>query len=244
MLKENLTISALVGEGEELQKFADRLRGELITPADGGYDKARSLYNAMIDKRPAAIVRCENVADVIAAVNFARQNNLDLAIHGGGHNGAGLGMVDGGLVIDLSLMNGIRVDPQARTVRVQGGCTWAEVDRATHAFGLAVPSGIISTTGVGGLTLGGGHGYLARKYGLTIDNLLEVDMVLADGCVITWCYTGPLDKAEEVFRPIRELGTPNMAAPCRLKYRPCISIPSMEPFTTSVRMKRPLTTGM
>jgi FAD/FMN-containing dehydrogenase len=154
MLKENPTMTALSGEGDEIQKFAEGLRGELIIPADAGYDEARSVYNAMIDKKPGAIVRCENVADVIASVNFARQNNLDLAIRGGGHNGAGLGMVDDGLVIDLSPMNGIRVDPQARTVRVQAGCTWGKVDHATHAFGLAVPSGIISTTGVAGLTLG------------------------------------------------------------------------------------------
>lgn len=284
------------------EALAASLRGELITPADTGYEQARTLYNAMIDKHPRLIARCENVADVIAAVDFARQNGLDLAVRGGGHNGAGLALVDDGLVIDLSPMNGVRVDPEKRTARVEGGCTWADVDHATHPFGLAVPSGIISTTGVGGLTLGGGHGYLSRRYGLTIDNLLEADVVLADGrlvtasadenpdlywalrggggnfgvvtsflfrahpvdtvyagpliwpidqseevlrwyldyivdappemygwfgfhrvptgspfpeelhsahgCVINWCYTGPMDQAEEVFRPIRELGTP------------------------------------
>jgi FAD/FMN-containing dehydrogenase len=296
--------------GEEIiETLVSDLRGDLITPADPDYDEARTIYNAMIDKRPSLIARCENVADVITAVNFARDNNLDLAIHGGGHNGAGLAMVDGGLVIDLSPMKGIRVNPETRTVRVQGGCTWGEVDHATHAFGLAVPSGIISTTGVAGLTLGGGHGYLSRQYGLTIDNLLEVDMVLANGrlvtaneeenedlfwalrggggnfgvvtsflfqahpvktvyggpiiwpidqaeqimrwyqdfiknapedlygwfgfhrvptgsplpekfhghhgCVATWCYTGPMDKAEAIFKPIRSLGTPvlDMAGP-------------------------------
>jgi FAD/FMN-containing dehydrogenase len=285
------------------------LRGDLITRGSAGYDEARTIYNAMIDRRPALIARCQNVADVIAAVDFARENDLDLAIHGGGHNGAGLSMIDDGLVIDLSPMKGIHVDPDARTVRVQGGCTWGEVDHATHAFGLAVPSGIISTTGVAGLTLGGGHGYLSRKYGLTVDNLLEADLVLADGrfvtasaeenedlfwairggggnfgvvtsflfrahpvhtvyggpiiwpidqaeevlrwyrefiaeapqdlygwfgfhrvpsgsplpqelhsahgCAITWCYTGPMEQAEDVFKPIRELGTPvlDMAGP-------------------------------
>jgi hypothetical protein len=304
-----LNETTLIADEEKVHKFADGLLGELVTPTDAGYDDARTVYNAMIDKRPGMIAVCENVSDVIASVNFARRNDLDLAIRGGGHNGAGLGLVEDGLVSDLSPMNGVRVDPQARTVRVQGGATWGEVDHATHAFGLAVPSGIISTTGVAGLTLGGGHGYLSRKYGLTIDNLLEADMVLADGrlvtasaeenpdlfwairggggnfgvvtsflfqahpvhtiyggpiiwpvdqaqeimrwyrqfiqdaqrdlygwfgfhrvptgsplpeklhgkhgCVITWCYTGPMDKAEEVFEPIRTLGKPvlDMVAP-------------------------------
>ena len=294
---------------ESFRTFRTALRGDLITPADPRYDEARTLYNAMIDKRPSLIVRCQNEADVIAAVNFARHNDLPLAIRGGGHNGAGLALVDNGLVIDLSSMKDIHIDPEARTVRVQAGCTWGEVDSATHGYGLAVPSGIISTTGVAGLTLGGGHGYLTRKYGLTIDNLLAVDMVLADGrlvtastdenedlfwavrggggnfgvvtsfafqahpvatvyggpiiwpidqadeimrwyrdfiadapedlygwfgfhrvptgsplpeplhghhgCVIVWCYTGPLEKADEVFAPIRRLGTPvlDMAGP-------------------------------
>jgi hypothetical protein len=304
-----MVVTRIDVDQKTVEDFAEKLRGELIEPGDRAYDEAREIYNAMIDKKPRWIARCENVADVIAVVNFARENNLDLAIHGGGHNGAGLAMVDDGLVIDLSSMKGIRVDPKSRKVRVQGGCTWGEVDHTTHAFGLAVPSGIISTTGVAGLTLGGGHGYLSRKYGLTIDNLLEVDMVLADGsfvtasadehedlfwavrggggnfgvvtsflfqahpvdtiyggpiiwpisqaeeimkwyreyitnapedisgwfgfhrvptgsplpeelhghhgCVITWCYTGPMEKAEEVFKPIRELGTPvlDMAGP-------------------------------
>ena len=289
-------------DAETVNGLAAGFRGDLITPADAGYEEARCIYNAMIDKRPLLIARCENVADVIAAVNFARDNHLTTAVRGGGHNGAGLALVDDGLVIDLSPMKGVRVDPVARTVRVEGGCTWGEVDHAAHVFGLAVPSGIISTTGVGGLTLGGGHGYLSRKYGLTIDNLLAVDVVMADGrfvtagagenqdlfwavrggggnfgvvtsflfqahpvgmvyggpiiwpidqaeeimrwyldfikdapediygwfgfhrvptgsplpealygahgCVICWCYTGPMEKAEEVFKPIRALGTP------------------------------------
>lgn len=166
-------------------KFRVNVRGELIGPNDEGYESARKVYNAMIDKRPGLIARCSDVADVIAAVNFARDNGLLLAIRGGGHNGAGLGVCDDGLVIDLSRMKGVRVDSMSRTVRVEGGARWGDVDHATHAFGLAVPSGIISTTGVGGLTLGGGHGYLARKYGLTIDNLLEADVVLADGLLVT-----------------------------------------------------------
>ena len=139
----------------------------------------------MIDKRPRLIARCVDVADVIAAVNFGRDQGLLVAIRGGGHNGPGLGSCDDGLVIDLSMMKSVRVDPASRTVRVDAGCTSGDVDHATHAFGLAVPFGIVSTTGVAGLTLGGGTGYLTRKYGLTIDNLLEADVVLADGRFVT-----------------------------------------------------------
>jgi FAD/FMN-containing dehydrogenase len=165
--------------------FAHSLRGRLIRPIDPDYDEARALYNGMIDKRPRLIARCLNVADVIAAVTFAREEGLLLAIRGGGHNGPGLGSVNDGLVIDLSLMKSVRVDPRTQTVRVDPGCTSGDVDHATHAFGLAVPFGIVSTTGVAGLTLGGGTGYLTRKYGLTIDNLLEADVVLADGSFVT-----------------------------------------------------------
>lgn len=139
----------------------------------------------MIDKHPGMIVICNDVADVMASVNFARENNLTLAVRGGGHNGGGLGLCDDGLVIDLSGLKFVRVDSSDNTVRVGGGNIWGEVDHAMHPFGLAVPSGIISTTGVGGLTLGGGVGYLSRKYGLTIDNLLEADMVLANGSFVT-----------------------------------------------------------
>lgn len=159
-------------------------RGELIQPADEAYVSARKVYNAMIDKRPRLIARCVDVADVIAAVNYGRENGLLTAIRGGGHNGGGLGSCDDGLVIDLSRMKGIRVDPAARSVRVEGGCVWGDVDHATHAFGLATPCGFISSTGVAGLTLGGGIGYLTRKYGLTIDNLLAVDMVLPNGTFV------------------------------------------------------------
>ena len=169
------------------------LRGHVITPGDTAYDEARSVYNAMIDKRPAAIARCSSVADVIAAVNYGRDAGLRVAVRGGGHSGPGFGLCDGGLVIDLSGMRGIRVDPKARTAWVQGGCTWGDVDHATHAFGLAVPSGIIASTGVGGLTLGGGHGYLSRQHGLTIDNLLEAEVVLADGSYVTASATEHAD---------------------------------------------------
>jgi FAD binding domain/Berberine and berberine like len=165
--------------------FARSLRGRLIRPTDPDYDDARALYNGMIDKRPRLIARCVDVTDVIAAVTFAREEGLPLAIRGGGHNGPGLGSVNDGLVIDLSLMKSVRVDPATQTVRVDPGCTSGDVDHATHSFGLAVPFGIVSTTGVAGLTLGGGTGYLTRKYGLTIDNLLEADVVLADGSFVT-----------------------------------------------------------
>ena len=275
------------------------LRGKLIQPGDEGYDQARQVHNGMIDKQPGLIARCVDVADVIRCVNFGRENGITVAIRGGGHNAGGLGICDGGLVIDLSPMKGVWVDPVKRTVLVQPGCTLGDVDHATHVFGLATPSGQFSTTGVAGLTLGGGIGHLTRKYGLSIDNLLSVDMVLADGsfvtanakenadlfwavrggggnfgvvtsflfrlhpvstvyagpmlwhldqaaevmkwyrgfidqapddlngffafltvppvplfpenlhlkkmCGIIWCYTGPLDKAEEVFKPIRQI---------------------------------------
>lgn len=167
------------------EQLAAQLRGELIRPSDAGYDEARKLYNGMIDKRPAVIACCADAADVAAAVNFGRTQGLLVAVRGGGHNGAGLGSCDDGLVIDLSRMRAVHVDPDRQTVRVEGGCTWSDVDQATHPFGLAVPTGFISTTGVGGLTLGGGLGYLTRRYGLTIDNLLGVEMVLADGRQVT-----------------------------------------------------------
>ena len=165
--------------------FRASLHGELIEPGDAGYDAARKVYNAMIERRPRLIARCADVADVMAAVKFGREQKLLVAIRGGGHNAGGLGVCDDGLVIDLSRMNYVRVDPKKKTVQVGGGALWRDVDHATHAFGMAVPSGIISTTGVAGLTLGGGLGYLARRYGLTIDNLLAVEMVLADGRFVT-----------------------------------------------------------
>ena len=168
-----------------LESLSSALRGPVIRPGDDGYDEARAVYNAMIDRRPAAIARCADVADVMTAVRFARDNGLTVSVRGGGHSGAGLGVWDGALVIDLSAMRGITVDPGAKTVRAEGGCTWGDVDHATGAFGLATPSGFLSTTGVGGLTLGGGIGYLARRFGLTVDNLLAADVVLADGSFVT-----------------------------------------------------------
>lgn len=285
-----------------IQEFRTTIRGGVIEPHDKEYDDARKVYNGMIIKRPRLIVYCTDVADVIRSVNFARENNMLLAIRSGGHNAGGLGICNDGLVIDLSKIKYTRVDPQAKTVVAGGGCTWGDIDHATHVFGMATPSGIISTTGVGGLTTGGGLGHLTRKCGLSIDNLLSVDMVLADGtfvtanekenhdlfwavrggggnfgivtaftfklhpidmvyagpilyemseaeavmkwyrqlikdapddlngffafltvppappfpehlhmkkmCGIVWAYTGPLDKAEEVFKPIRAFKTP------------------------------------
>ena len=169
---------------QAFQELEHQLRGRLIRPEDPDYEEARTIYNAMIDKRPGAIARCANVGDVMRAVAFARDNHLLVSIRGGGHNGPGLALCDGGMVIDLSPMKGIRVDPDARVARVEPGCQWGDVDSATHAFGLATVSGIISSTGVGGLTLGGGHGYLTRKYGLTIDNLSAADVVLASGQMV------------------------------------------------------------
>ena len=170
---------------KSLEQLKSVFRGQLVLPEDAAYDSARKVYNAMIDKRPRLIARSVEVADVMAAVQFGRENNLLTAIRGGGHNGAGLGTCNDGMVIDLSRMKGIRVNPAEKTVRVEGGCVWGDVDHATHAFGMATPCGFISTTGVAGLTLGGGIGYLTRRYGLTIDNLLAVDMVLADGSFVT-----------------------------------------------------------
>jgi FAD/FMN-containing dehydrogenase len=175
---ENLEVS-------KIEEFASQLRGEIVMPSNANYNETRKVYNGMIDKRPGLFAMCVDVADVMAAVNFGRDNNLLVAVRGGGHNGGGLGICDNGLVIDLSGIKFIRVDTSDNTVRVGGGNLWGEVDHATHPFGLAIPAGIISTTGVGGLTLGGGVGHLSRKYGLTIDNLLEADMVLADGSFVT-----------------------------------------------------------
>jgi hypothetical protein len=168
-----------------IEEFALKLRGKIVMPADTVYNETRKVYNGMINKKPGMFAMCVDVADVIASVNFGRENNLLVAVRGGGHNGGGLGLCDDGLVIDLSGLKFVRVDTSKNTVRVGGGNIWGEVDHATHPFGLAVPAGIISTTGVGGLTLGGGVGHLSRKYGLTIDNLLEADMVLADGSFVS-----------------------------------------------------------
>ena len=175
------TMSVNQAARSELSSFGERLIG----PDDTQYDEARALFNAMIDKRPALIARCKTAADVGAVIRFAREQGLPLAVRAGGHNWGGLASADDGVVIDLSPMNSVTVDPKSATVRVGGGCLWQEVDAATQPHALAVPTGIISTTGVAGLTLGGGHGYLTRRHGLTIDNLLSAEMVLADGTQVT-----------------------------------------------------------
>ena len=170
---------------DDVQTLADGLHGELIRPEDSNYDEARALYNAMIDKRPALIARCADKDDVVTSVNFGRERGLDIAIRCGGHNGPGLGSVDNGLVIDLSGLKSIAADPDAKTAVIGGGCLVGDVDAATHEHGLATPGGIISTTGASGLMLGGGIGHLTRKYGLSIDNILAAEVVLADGSVVT-----------------------------------------------------------
>jgi FAD/FMN-containing dehydrogenase len=169
----------------DVDSLSARLHGSLIRPDDPPYDEARALYNAMVDKRPALIACCADVEDVVAAVDFGRTKGLDIAVRCGGHNGPGLGSVDDGLVIDLSGLKGTVVDPDTRTATIGGGCLAGEVDAATHGHGLATPAGIISTTGAAGLILGGGIGHLTRKYGLSIDNVLGAEVVLADGSVVT-----------------------------------------------------------
>lgn len=166
---------------ETVAQFRSAMRGSVVEPQDSAYEETRKVYNASIDKKPRMFAKCADVADVMTAVKFGRDNGLRVAIRGGGHNAGGLGICDDALVIDLSPIKYVHVDPASQTVRVGGGCVWSDVDHATHAFGLAVPAGIIASTGVGGLTLGGGLGHLTRKYGLTIDNLLSADLVLADG---------------------------------------------------------------
>ncbi len=161
--------------------LAREFRGELLRPGDPRYEAARRVWNGAIDRRPALVARCTGVADLRAALRFARERDLLVAVRGGGHNVAGTATCDGGIVIDLSAMKGLRVDPVARTARAQPGLLWGEVDRETQAFGLATPGGIVTHTGIAGLTLGGGLGWLGRRFGLTIDNLLSADVVTADG---------------------------------------------------------------
>jgi FAD/FMN-containing dehydrogenase len=168
-------------DAEACEAFIAGVRGAVLRPGDGGYEEARSLWNGLIDRRPALVVQCTGAADVVDAVNFARDHDLLLSVKGGAHNVAGNAVNDGGLVVDLSRMNSVHVDPSTRTVRAQGGATWGDCDRETQLFGLAVPGGVVSTTGIAGLTLHGGIGHLRRKYGLSIDNLLSVDVVTADG---------------------------------------------------------------
>jgi hypothetical protein len=173
--------------------LAAAVRGSLILPGDPEYDQARAVYNGMIDKHPAAIARCRDAADVITCVRFAREHGVEIAVRAGGHSAAGLSVWDDALVIDLSLLRSTTVSPENHTVRVDAGCTWGDVDHATVAFGMATPSGFLSSTGVAGLTLGGGVGYLSRRFGLTIDSLLSADVVLADGTFVTASETSHSD---------------------------------------------------
>jgi len=172
-------------EEATVQNFADSLRGPLLQPGEGGYDEARKVWNGMIDRRPALIARCAGVADVIAAVRFARTRELLVSVRGGGHNITGNAVCEGGLMIDLSPMKSVRVDPARRTARAEAGLTWGEYNRETQAFGLASTGGVVSTTGIAGLTLGGGLGWLMGKHGLSCDNLLSADLVTADGEFMT-----------------------------------------------------------
>src|SRR5271169_4554589 len=172
-------------EEAAVQKFADSLRGPLLGPGQGGYDEARKVWNGMIDRHPALIARSAGVADVIAAVRFARTHGLLVSVRGGGHNITGNAVCEGGLMIDLSAMKSVRVDPAKRTARAEAGLTWGEYNRETQAFGLASTGGVVSTTGIAGLTLGGGLGWLMGKHGLSCDNLLSSDLVTADGKFLT-----------------------------------------------------------
>lgn len=201
MASEVVTETAL--DEEALQGFTEGVRGDVLRPADPGYDDARAIWNGLIDRKPALIVQCTGAADVVDAVNFAREHNLLLSIRGGAHNVAGNAVNDGGLVIDLSRMRGVHVDPSTKTVRAEGGVTWGDLDRETQLFGLAVPGGVVSTTGIAGLTLHGGVGHLRRKYGLSIDSLLSVDIVTADGQV---CRASESEN-EDLFWAVRGAGS-------------------------------------
>jgi FAD/FMN-containing dehydrogenase len=171
-------------EASAFASLRDSFRGELVLPSDDGYEDARSVWNAAIDRRPALIARCSGVVDVVRAVQFARERELVVAVRGGGHNVAGHGTCDGGILVDLSAMRGVSVDLPGRTATVQAGATWGDVDHETQAFGLATTGGLVSTTGIAGFTLGGGFGWLMRKHGLACDNLLNVELVTAGGRIL------------------------------------------------------------
>jgi len=200
--------------GTALDGLREQLRGQLITPADPDYDAARAVYNGMIDRRPAGVIRVAQVADVIAAVNFARDHSIALAIRGGGHSAPGFGTWDDALVLDFVNRTGVRVDPEAGTARAEAGTTWADFNHATHAFGLATTGGIVGSTGIAGLTLGGGIGYLARKYGLSCDNLVSADVVTADGSFLT----ASEDRNEDLFWALRG-GGGNFGVVTSLEYK-------------------------
>jgi len=195
--------------GVSVDPLRERVRGRVLTADDEGYDEARAVHNGMFNKRPLAVLRAEQVADVIAGVNFARDNGLDLSIRDGGHSAPGFGTNDDGLVIDMSPMRTVLVDPRNKTARAGAGATWGDFNHATHAFGLATTGGIISTTGITGLTLGGGIGYLARACGLSVDNLISADVVTADGKFVT----ASAHENEDLFWALR--GAQHPAAACQ-----------------------------
>jgi FAD/FMN-containing dehydrogenase len=213
MVGHTLTADVRLDE-KAIQEFQTGMRGDVLRPDDAGYDEARRLWNGMFDRRPAVIARCTGAADVMAAVNFARENRLAIAVRGGGHSLPGQSVCDGGLMIDLSPMNSVRVDPSKRTVRAGGGCLWGAVDHETAAFGLATVGGTVSHTGIGGLTLGGGFGWLGRKYGFVVDNLLSVDIVTADGRFLT----ASADENPDLFWGVRG-GGGNFGVVTSFEYR-------------------------
>src|SRR5262250_3687466 len=178
-------MSSIASVDSTAADLAASFGGQLLQPADAGYEEARKVHNGLVDRRPALIARCRGVGDIVDAVSLARKLNLEVAVRGGGHNVAGRATVDAGLMIDLAPMKGVHVDPSSRSVRAQAGVTWAELNRETQLHGLAVTGGVVSTTGIAGLTLGGGLGWLMSKYGLALDNLLSTDLVTADGNVLT-----------------------------------------------------------
>jgi FAD/FMN-containing dehydrogenase len=199
---------------ESVARLSGSFSGQLLEPSDGAYDEVRRVHNGLVDKRPALIARCRGVADIAEALRLALEQKLEVAARGGGHNVAGRAVVDGGLMIDLSLMKGIHVDAKARTVRAQGGVTWAEFNRETQVHGLAVTGGAVSSTGIAGLTLGGGLGWLMGKHGLTADNLLSVEIVTADGRVLT----ASEDENEDLFWGVRG-GGGNFGVAASFEYR-------------------------
>jgi FAD/FMN-containing dehydrogenase len=201
-------------DAEAIDGFVERVRGAVLRPDDQGYNDARAIWNGLIDRRPALILQCTGAADVVDAVNFAREQNALVSVKGGGHNVAGNAVNDGGLVIDLSQMRSVHVDPTTQTVRAEGGATWADADRETQLFGLAVPGGIVSTTGIAGLTLHGGVGHLRRKHGLSIDNLVSVDIVTADGQLRRASAT----ENEDLFWAVRGAGS-NFGAVTSFEFR-------------------------
>lgn len=217
-------------ESSAVQAFGDELRGPLITPDHSSYDDTRKVWNGMIDRHPALIARCGGVADVIASVRFARDHQLLFSVRGGGHNTPGIAVCEGGLMVDLAGLRSVRVDPARRTARAEGGTTWSEFDRETQAFGLATTGGAISHTGIGGLTLGGGLGWLAGKHGLACDNLLSVDLVTAEGTMVT----ASASENPELFWGLRG-GGGNFGVATSLEYRlypvgPLLAGPIMYPF--------------